>query len=471
MKHFLFIVLTFFLSLPLFADDELPLDAWVIKNTSRPKTAPTPAPEKGVSDEVEKNDVLRKELIEEEKEVYKALLEGYKDQESSSKEVEIPTAHRIFSKTALSRRDQKRIDNARKMQNRVKKEQISKVGYLYQKSEYEPLFARFCLASFSILGFPSDVTRFSDISSKQVTKTWRSFMQGVVAEDCQFVLMTGLVSITKTKGTEFLDKTVAYIKKTDRKTWEYRMSSSEGMGFYAIVYNSSVLQVKEIEEIQSVILRRGGVFEEQHFINSPTEVVIEDMRVEEAHKIRIINFDLRNFRKLGSLPPMPHVLQMTSALNELAMKRDLRNPDEYVLLAGAIWAPKVSPAYQILSGKLSLTDFLPDGPCVISENTEDTTERLFSCDEKRIEPRAQTQFGIVSDLHSLPSGAPEQERKIIFLAKSAITSDIFIHANSHHVIHTSKNKAHGSSGFREIGNEKYPATFMWVDIQTETSDK
>jgi hypothetical protein len=471
MKHLLFFILISFITIPLHADDELPLDAWVIKKSLKPKETSTPVPEAASFGEVDKNDTLREELIEEEKKVYKALLEGYQDEASTSEKVEVPTAHRIFSRTALSRRDQRRIDNARKMQNRVRKEQMDKVGYLYRKSEYEPLYARFCLASFSILGFPSDVSRFSDVSSAQVTKTWRNFMQGVVAQDCQFVLMTGLVSVTKTKGTEFLDKTVSYIKKSDNKGWEYRMSSSEGMGFYAIVYNSSILQVKEIDEIQSVILRRGGVFEEQHFINSPTEVVFEDVRVEQANKIRIINFDLRNFRKLSSLPAMPHVLQMTSALNELAMKRDMRNPDEFVLLAGAVWAPKSSPAYQILSGKLALTDFLPDGACALNESSEDAAEALFSCDDQRIEPRAQTQFGIVSDLHTPPGQASQLERKIIFLAKNAITSDIFIHANSHHVLHTPRRKTHESSGFREIGTEKYPANFMWVDIQTETLEQ
>ncbi len=467
---------------PAGAEEEVPLDAWIVKKPLKQEQSATESEQDLESDDLsneerEQRELRRRELIEEEREVYKALLEDFDDSDESAVEKRVSTAGRVFKKSVLSRIELKRIEKARIVQKRVRREQDEKARRMIGTKERVPITARLCMGSFSSLGFPSDVARVSKEPGDSVSRVWKNFVREVGVVNCDFVAMTGLVSRTKTKAHEFMTKTASLIKRFDEKNWKYGVSTSEGMGFFAYMYNPAVFQLKEVEEMQSVILRRGGIFEEQHLVNAPIEMVFEDLRATTPQQMRFFIFDFRNFRKLASLPSHPYLLQMTSALNELSAKRSKNEPDERILLFGSIWESRNSPAYQVFSGQLQMEDFLSDAACRFYTSDEMKEEEgVFTCDNDKLERKPQTLFGIVYDFasktstgkssagQSLKSQKGSQKKN---LAKTEITSDIFIHISSLGMQKPQEKNGEPPIGISEIGTSQYPASFKWVDVITE----
>jgi hypothetical protein len=474
MKLLVIFTCLFLLSDLSIADDELPLDAWIIKKSPKeeavPETAVDSVEEADESGDQEERESRRIDLIEEERRVYKALLEGYDSGEDDGKEKRIPTASKVFSKAVLSKVEQKRIEKAKEVQRRVRLEQAQKARRMIRTEEVVPHSARLCLASFSGLGFPEDTARVSSQSAESVNKTWHSFFREMVKKNCDFMVMTGLVSRTKTRANEFMQKSVSFIRRFGNRDLKYKVSTSEGMGFYGFLYDPAVFQLTESDEVQSVILRRGGMFSEQHFSSSPYELVLEDTRADVPYTLRFFIFDFRNFRKVKNLPDIPHMLQMASALNELAARRVRQGSGEALLLFGSTWQPVESPVYPVLSGQLALDDFLSDAACrILSDDEKKEEERDYLCDESVLERKPQTIFGSLTDLApGIPEASRDKKTKSKKnLAKSTPTSDIFIHVTGLGVRKDKSRDGENPVGLVQIGTRKYPAYVIWADIVTE----
>lgn len=456
------------------AEDVLPLDAWVVKKPAQKPVEPILQDDEAEAElsEEEERILRRKEFFEEEKEAYKALLDDVEESEdeAGSFSGKIPTASKVFKKAALSKIEQRRIENARKIQNKVRAELDKVAKGMIPSVVRVPRSIRFCNAAFSNMGFPADVGRVSQDAVGNVTSIWRKFNREVVSLNCDFIMMSGLVSRTKTKSAEFLEKTITSINRSEKNNWKYWVSTSEGMGFYGYLYKQDVVRLQEAEEVQSVALRQGGIFTQEHFVSSPMELSLYDPRVDKPNYMRLFLFDFRNFRKLNVLPDTSYMLQMASALHELTIKRSETQLDESVMLMGSFWEPRTSPVYQIISGQLTMEDFLTDAACQLHEKEQIETEGVFSCDNEMLKRKAQTIFGVISDISMLNERGTGSEVVKKNIARNAISSDIFLHVSGLGIQKKSGKNEEPGFGYMHLGTNKLPASIMWIDLITEKLD-
>lgn len=444
----------------------LPLDSWIIRKNDSAVPSPTPKAllEDVLVEDESEEDSLSKELFEEERRVYNALLEGYKEGSKETKKEQATTASKIFKKSALSKLEQKRIERAKKMQKGILREQRATISHLLPAPEAIPFKLRLCLVEFSHMGFPAEVTQFYKLKpeevSSSISKTQKNFLKEVYQNECGLVIMTGLVSRTRTKALEFISKVNSFLDKVSVVPWKGEVSSAEGPGFYSFIYDTSKVNIESFDELDTIALRRGGVFEEQEFYATPMEVRFNDLRVSNNRSNRIILFDLRNFRQVGTPVKLPHVLQMVSAINELVNNRSKEYPDDIILAGGSVWMDRVTPVHQVLSGYLNLEDFLPERAC---ELKLDSTEELYSCEKENMKSNSKILFGSIADLRLRIDIMSKNERKEFRKDKKDLLSDIYFSASS---MSKGEEVLDSSSyfGLKSIGTEKSPARFIWVDM-------
>jgi len=446
----------------------LPLDSWIIRKND--SVVPSPTPKASLEDvlveDESEEDLLSKELLEEERRVYNTLLKGYKEGAEKIEKEHATTASKIFKKSALSKLEQKRIERAKKMQKGILREQRAKISHLLPAPEAIPFKLRLCLAEFSHMGFPAEVAQFHKLkpeeASRSVSKVQNNFYKEVFQNECAFVVMTGLVSRTKTKALEFISKANTFLERVNGTSWKGEVSSAEGPAFYSFIYDTSKVNIVSFEELGAIALRRGGVFEEQSFYAAPMEVHFKDVRISSNRLNRIILFDLRNFRQVGTPVKLPHALQMASAVNELINNRSNENPDDVILAGGSVWMDRVTPVHQVLSGYLNLEEFLPDRSCVLKL---DSSESSYSCDKAIVKSNSKILFGSISDLLTRFVKMSEHESKRLKKEKRDLFSDIYFSASSIAKGEEVLEKGDGGSfGLNSIGTKKSPARFIWVDM-------
>lgn len=418
----------------------LPLDAWIIKK----KVASTPvaiaSPKLAVSrpgegraaelilDEDEELDEVQAQLAEEKKE-YDALLEEYEGKESIRKVVKESSANRILTKSVLSKEEQRRIDRILKTQRKFIAEQKRVYQHLLQGRKVRPLTKRLCLAAFPVMGMPSDVKNFSEASSKIITSSWRMVLKEIIMSECSLVVMTGLVSKTKSKRVDFIDKTASFLSKVSNEAWNYRISQSEGVGFFSVLYLPSQLELMDFQELAGISLRRGGDFVEQSPFSFPMELLFHDLKAQKRKLIRVLAFDLRDFNKISRTPSTPYLMQAASALNEVSNDRIKKHSKDSFYLMGYMGAPKVNPVWPILSGQVKLSDFLPERTCRLIPEVERESGEEYHCKDDVPFRQPKQLFGAISDFFNPNVYATGRELRKLRLAKSSLQADIFSKAD------------------------------------------
>ncbi|HMO18365.1 MAG TPA: hypothetical protein PKA63_08715 [Oligoflexia bacterium] len=503
-------------------EEVLPLDAWVIKKRKIISPTPNP-PQSNDPDETSTNDKGREEasgegrsaelifdeeeepddikaLFQEEKRAYSVLLEEQKGNASIRGKKEIPSVNRIFTKSVLSKEEQRRIEKALKIQRKVISEQRRQFSHLISGTRKKPQTARICLVAPDIMGLPSDVQRFADSGSQGITRLWRQIIKEITISECSLFVMTGLVSRTRSGRGEFVNRTTGLLNKVTGETWKYRISNAEGVGFFSLWYRESIFELFEFQELTSIALRRGGVFEEQSPLSYPLEIAIKDVRVSKPRTLRMIAFDLRNFSKIGSSPSTPYLMQMASVFNELAKSRLKSNREDLLLLSGSLKVGRSNPAWPILSGQLELRDFLSERACSLVEKEKTPIKaRLpekiekgkggksvqvdkepapeYECKKDIDHRKARLLFGTISDFYTIPSYLSRKDQRKLALARENLVSDIFsVHELFSDKIGLTvlpdgklvKNQLQSLSDFRSMENSGNKAEFIMIEVQTET---
>ncbi len=451
-----------------FTEDEVPLDAWIInKKVTKDIVKDTPTPEE--SDGISKKEADSIQL-EEDKRVYKALLENYVSEGSEIEENNNPVEKNninrvqqtVFTKTAISKKDEARFQKIKKIQRQVLKNQKVKFASLLEVKKNKIKSFRLCIGEVKAMGMPSDLRRLDQsYVTASITSDWKSLVKLTVQSECDIILVTGLYGKTIASGQEFMDKTVALLSKGSLKKWKHLSYPKGQLTFYSIIYNEERLKVEFPEEIDTISLRRGGDFIEDKFTLNPSQLIVEDLTTDIPSSNRLIFFDLKEPTSPLKKPKYPHTLQMASALLEVILSRSQDQNHDLNMLVGSLQATPSSAVSKVLRGIISPSDFLPERACSFPVVKEGVATEVV-CDETKIEKKPRTLFGVFSDL------VHEFNKKTKKSKHYSFSSDFFLPENSLNVIKETSNDLFpfGYNGVVFKGKQN-PISFLWIDIKSE----
>jgi len=438
-------------------EEDVPLDAWIIHKKEVLKESPSDVPSGSPS-----LDFSSIDQESEEKRIYKALIEDYhKDTEEVIKQKEIREKRKpqeIFKKTALSKRDQARIDKIKNIQKKIVAEQKIEFADLLEIKKDHNSTLRLCMLNYPVLGLPSELRKIDpNIKSSELTNDWKNGLKLIVQTDCSIVLYTGVYGKTSSKIKEFLDKTLNYLHSGTGSTWKMLLNSDEANSTFAVLYNTQLIEIVKFERLIGLELRRGGPFQENKFSLIPLELTLEKKNEPMPKRYTIISFDLRDKSSPLKKPNIHFQMQMASALLEASINRVNQNNDESVILAGFLGENRGHPAFQVLQGIVTPVDFLEGKACTLTEKEKP----LFHCDKTQLDKAPRIMMGVFSDLQMFFN---KQQKNSLKRDVGKRTSEFFINESSLDNLKSSpKNKLLGAS-FDVIKGKQFEYTFLYVDL-------
>lgn len=440
-------------------EEDVPLDAWIIpkKNIN---ASPSESFNANPSAQPSNVDV---EKEAEEKRIYKALLEEYKkDSEVKRTEEKFKKESRkvqtVFKKTALTKKDQERINKIKDTQKKVVIEQRKELSNLFNTKKEEDSLIRFCVINYPIVGLPSELRKLDPkIFAAQLTTDWKNGLKAIVQAECKVVLYTGIFGKTATKSKEFLEKSIEYISKGTGSGWKMILNSPEANSIFAVLYDPKSIDVFKSEKLDGLSLRRGGPYTENAFSLAPLEIAIEKKNEAAPRRYIIISFDLRDASSPLKKPKIYHSMQMASTLLEASINRVNQNTEETTVLAGYIGETRTHPVFQILQGIMTPVDFLEGNACKLNEKEKE----VFTCDNTRLEKTARTMMGLFSEL---PTLFKKQDRILLSKNKNKRNAEIFIAQTSLDSIKSRDNNKLLGASFDVIKGQQFEYSFLYVDL-------
>ncbi len=446
-------------------DEEVPLDAWIIRKKEVEVEVDEPAVDPTASSSVNITDIGGEA---EEKRIYKALLENFqKDTEAKSLEKQVvketKNPQTVFKKTALSKRDMLRIDKLKKVQRRLIYRQKKEFAHLLtSKKEIVPTL-RYCILNYPIIGLPSEVRQLdSKVQSADLSSDWKNGIALIVQSSCNVVLYTGLYGRTLTKRKAFIDKTLDFIELGTGISWKYLLNSNDTNSAFMMLYDPNVIDLFKYESLSGLTLRRGGVFKESEFSMVPLEISFEIKNQAKTQKYTFISFDLRDSTSPIKKLDIHYQMQMAATLLEAAVNRTNKRIDETVVLAGRLGENQAHPVYQIVQGILAPVDFLKDKACVLTDSSgEDVKAELFICDQSKLKKEPRTLLGLFSDLTVF---MPKPQKIAISREIKNIDSEFFIaEASIRSLKNVENNRLYGAS-YDVIKGKQFNYSFLYVDL-------
>lgn len=445
-------------------DEDVPLDAWIIKKKIDPSPAIQISPSPSISTEASPTASI--DELTEDKRVYKALLEEQRREQeegtSTNKKKGFKNegkqhALHVFKKTALSKYDQSRIDKIKQVQKTVIAEQKREFADLLSVKKSALTSLRLCVLSYPAMGLPSEVKKIDPkIISANITADWKNGLKLLVQNECNIVLYHGIYGKTNAKSIEFFDKTMDFLKKATAVSWKQVLNPSQANTYFAVIYDPNAIEIGSVESLSGITLRRGGPFKEDNFSIVPLEVNFIKKDEANPKKYTLITFDLRDTLNPLKKLKIHYQMQMASALLEASINRINSIEDSNVILAGSIGENRKHPAFQILQGAFSPVDFLEGKACKLTEDQADK----FSCDRTKLLVEPRTLLGVFTDLSHLMNKTTQ-----IAVDKNIekLTAEVFLSNKSLESAKNEKNKLIGAS-LDVIKGKQFEYSFLYVDL-------
>lgn len=439
-------------------EPEEALDTWIKRTPikTKEKEELMPLPSGSQEPEASKN-----ELLEEEKKVYQDLVGTYRETKK-----DVDAIQKIFNKTILTKVDQSRIEKAKATQRRVRKELIKKYNSMLTVKKDEVFKSRLCQVSFDMMSLPNELKNFKAIKSTIVTAVWKNALKEIAVKGCDFVAMTGVLTKTKQKLGDFIEKTGPALELTSATSWKVMAPGKGRGGSVVFFYNPAKFRVDISRLIENISLRRGGIFTESEFTFNPAEILIEDIKNKDK-KVRVIAFDMIYEETPFKSIKLPHQLQMAAALREIVELRNSSDPSIPVVLMTNLRSLPSSPTYHVLISNLGLESFLSSGGCSILEPNEEVKFPSFECDDSKFVKRRRVLFSVFNDLFLLPKNrTPKEYLRLNKNKKSTYLSNLILQADTTYVYPKVASQSLGdpSAGYKTFGKKELKGRILWTDF-------